>query len=151
MDARLELPRSRSREPPPASRAPAKALSRLAERSPAFWRAAERSALRVDDAEALPRRCLHDPPALEESDATCAERLQAGDLGVEIVALDVEMDAAIVLHALHQQERLRVGARELAVIGVVVGLALPGASERLRPEFGGAVEIVDLAVEDERR
>src|SRR5512142_484714 len=67
---------------------------------------AEFGALLAHDAEAVAGRRLHDPPALDERDARRAERFEARDFGVEIVGLDVEMNAWRMVDFLQQQERL---------------------------------------------
>src|SRR3546814_17927614 len=64
------------------------------------------AALRAHHAEALAARRLHDPPALHLGDALGAERLQALHLRLDVVGLDVEMHAALVLALLPHHLRL---------------------------------------------
>src|SRR3954471_23082101 len=82
---------------------------------PGVRRVVERSALRTDDAEALSGRRFHHPPALEELDAPCTERLQPAHLGLLVVRLDVEVDAAVVIHGLDEEERFAFAGLQLAV------------------------------------
>src|SRR5689334_19734832 len=102
----------------------------------------ERLALAPDDAETVPGRSLHDPPALAERDPAGAEGLQPGRLGLEVVGFDVEVDARGVVDLLQQDQRLVRGGRELGVLAVAV---LVGAGDRLAeratPERGRGREI----------
>src|SRR3546814_18647470 len=77
------------------------------------------AALRAHHAEALAARRLHDPPALHLGDALGAERLQALHLRLDVVGLDVEMHAALVLDLLPQHLRLvrRAGRSEERRVG----------------------------------
>src|SRR5437764_2941585 len=111
----------------------------------------ERSALRVHDAETLARRRLHHDPALDVRNATGAEHLEAARLGLEVVGLDVEMDAALMLDLLYEQDRLaRVGIQQ-AIQRIALGFGPPAASKRATPELRSGVEIGGLAIEDEGR
>src|SRR5438067_4426857 len=105
----------------------------------------ERPALRVQHAEALARRRLHHDPALDVRDATGAERFQAARLSLEVVGLDVEMDAAFMLDLLYEQDRFtRVGV-EQAIRWIAFRFGPPAASERAAPELRSGVEIGGLA------
>src|ERR671916_1728042 len=53
----------------------------------------EAVALRPDDAELEPGRVAHDPPGLHLLDPLRPQGFEPGDLGVDVVGLDVEVDA----------------------------------------------------------
>src|SRR5262245_10197553 len=101
---------------------------------PAAGLAGEWAALRIDHAEALSGGGLHHPPALDEAHAFGAERLEARDFGLEIVAFDVEVDAPGMIDPLDEQDGLgRVGA-ELAIVRVARRFGDELAAERTAPE-----------------
>src|SRR5690606_19682434 len=83
---------------------------------------AEGFALLAHHAEAVPAGCFHHPPALAELDLPCAQLLQAGDLALDVVGFDVEMDATVVSDLLQQQDRLvGIGIQHrVAAIAVIV-------------------------------
>src|SRR5947207_15845668 len=69
--------------------------------SPNGWRFSEAEALDAHDAEALAGGRFHHHPTLEPVHDCCAELLEARDFGGDIVGFDVDVDAALVLHALN--------------------------------------------------
>ena len=56
----------------------------------------------ADHAEALPRRCFHHPPRPDLGHPLRPQRLEPGDLGVDVVGLDVEVDPTLVIHLLDE-------------------------------------------------
>src|SRR5262245_48115355 len=85
-----------------------------------------------DDAEALTRRRLHHHPVAHRFNALGAEPFQPPDLGLDIVGLDVDVDAARVLDRLNLDVEAVVRAR-------ITGIArLPGlaAGARRHTESG---------------
>src|SRR3954454_12717448 len=116
----ISLPPWSAGECPPGPRAASRSSGPLV--------AGERAPLRAHDAEALAGGRLHHPPALDEGDALCAQRLQPPRLRLLIVGLDVEVDASLVRNLLDEHERLAGAAGELAVVGLVLR-RLVGAAE----------------------
>src|SRR5262249_38067242 len=107
----------------------------------------ERAALRPGDAELLAGRRGDDPPAADLLASLAAESLEARGLGVDVVALDVEVDAAGMVDALDHEQRLGgLGVeRPVAVVGGVG--RQDGAAEGLAPEIGGGGDVAGLAVD----
>jgi alpha-tubulin suppressor-like RCC1 family protein len=105
--------------------------------------------LRADDAEALPCGGLHDLPALHSLDALGAEHLEPGDLGLDVVGLDVEVDAAGVRDGLDLDDEVTSAGVEALVDPAVLAEAELAHPESRAPESSGAVEVVRLTVEDE--
>jgi MFS transporter, DHA1 family, multidrug resistance protein len=108
---------------------------------------AERSSLRADDAEALAGGRLEHPPRLDLLHPLRSERLEPADLGLDVVRLDVQVDAARVTDPLEDHDGLIRAVLERHVVPLALSL---GATERPRPEAGGRVEIGLLAVDDQR-
>src|SRR5690606_28426343 len=102
-------------------------------------------------AEPLPARRLHQPPALHERDLLRAQFLQPVGLAVDVVGLDVPA------HARGIGDLLPLGvdpARDLSQVLVFAGLVagvgtLDAGAQRLAPERGRRVEVVDVAVDDD--
>src|SRR5690348_70238 len=107
----------------------------------------DRAALRPHYAKALAGRRFHHHPGLDRRNTLGAERLETADLGFDVVALDVEVHAALVIDLLHQHYRL-VGARfDLHVLRVVIGAVR--TAQRLRPESRCRFQIIRFAVDDD--
>src|SRR5215468_977863 len=117
---------------------------------PAIGLVAERPALGLDDAELLTGRRQHHPPGLDLLDALGAERLEARHLGLDVVGLDVEVDPALVVDALHHEQRLGRRGLERAVAVALAGLDLEDlAPEGAAPEVGGRLHVIGAAIDDE--
>src|SRR6516162_317556 len=117
--------------------------------SPAGGFRGEVGALRTHYAEALPGGRLPDVPTLERADAARAEFLQAPHLRLDVVALDVEMHAALVLYLLYFEMRLvGVGAQN-AIERLLVRCRTHRQVQRCRPETRRRIHIVGAAVDDE--
>src|SRR6185503_5098445 len=104
------------------------------------------------DAEALAGRRLHDDPGLDLPEALRAELLEPADLGFDVVGLDIEVHAAVVVDRLHFDVHALV--RDLQLDVAVAFLARQGLgrhAERLGPEARRAVQVVGAAVDDEAR
>ena len=104
----------------------------LAPSFPAVGFSLEAGRLRSHDAEALPGGRFHHDPSFHGRDALRAQCFQALRLGLEVIALDVQMHAACVLHLLHfhMQVAGRVLQQPIARIGG--GIALQRQAQRLR-------------------
>src|SRR6266851_9925170 len=112
---------------------------------------ANRPALRIDHAEAVAGGRFHHPPPLHERDALRAQRLEPAHLGVQVVALDVQMDPARVRDLLQEHHRL-LGAGAQLAIGAALGRDLrDGAAQRPAPEVRRAVDVGGPAIDDEGR
>ena len=97
---------------------------------------AEFRALLAHDAEPMPRRRLHDPPALDERDARCAERFEAHHFRFDVVGFDVQMYTRFVRDALQQQERLVGVGFQFGVLAVAILIRIRnGTTQRLAPEL----------------
>src|SRR6185295_15702748 len=104
------------------------------------------------DAETLARRRLHDDPALYALQALRTQRLEALHFGLDIVGLDVEVHAALVVHRLHLDVHALI--RHLQFHVLVAFLArqdLGGKAKRTGPEMRRRLEVVRAAVDDESR
>jgi hypothetical protein len=99
------------------------------------------------DAEPLPGRCLHDPPGVNLHDAPRAQRLEAAHLRIDVVRLDVEVDAARVTHRLHFDVQL---ARRVDEPHVLLAFVAGSANliRRIAPEVRGGAGS-SAAVDDE--
>ena len=107
---------------------------------------------RAHDAEALPGGRLHDAPRVHLADAPCTERLEPRHLGVDVVALDVQVHAARMVDPLHLDVQAAVGVPELHVLlAFLRGEAMHVHPQRLAPEVRGCGEVVGVAVDDEAR
>ena len=95
----------------------------------------------MNDAEALSGRGFHHPPSLYVRDALRAQSFEAADFRLDIVGLDVDVDAAGVPDGLHEHlhfVRRTVEDARVGIVGVVERLR--GPAERARPEARGTVE-----------
>src|SRR5262249_5230207 len=108
----------------------------------------EAGTLDPHDAEALPRGRLHHDPALQALGHRSAQLLQTRHLGRDVVGLDVEMDAALMLHALDLHDGL-VGRRlQHAVVAAAAGMPeVHRPPQRRAPEAGGRGHIAGLTVD----
>ena len=100
--------------------------------------------LRIDNAEPVSRRRLHDNPAFDSSHFLCAEPLQPGYFRLLIVSLDVDVDTAVVIHLL-QNDRNLVTRRGKADIFRVRLIGRRGQSECFTPEGDLFGQIVTFA------
>ena len=92
---------------------------------------------------------FHDDPALDRGDAPGAELFQAGGLGLLVVSLDVDVDAAVVVDALDRDVGLVRRALQRDVLAFVV-LLVDLVAQRLGPETRGGHHVVRLvAIDDE--
>lgn len=109
---------------------------------------AEARALDLDDAEALAGRRLHHHPAIEPARDLGAQLLEARDLGGDVVGLDVDVDAALMLDALNLHDRL-VGRRLEHAVGAAAHRmrAVDGTAQGFRPKARRRVHIGDLAID----
>src|ERR1700734_3885187 len=73
---------------------------------PAIGIFGETGTLYANDAEALAGWGLHHDPALKAFDYRGAQPRQARDFGSNIVALDINVNAALVVHSLDLHNRL---------------------------------------------
>src|SRR5688500_4374926 len=110
----------------------------------------ERSALLAHHAEAMAAGRFHHPPALDELDLLRAQPDQPFGLGIDIIAFDVEVDAAFVADLLQQQDRLVAFGVQFGVFAVAIDVQRRDRlAECLAPEPRGRLEVIDLAVENE--
>jgi hypothetical protein len=108
-------------------------------------------ALHAHDAEALTRGRLHDDPAFQSIDDLCAERFEPGHLGGNIVRFNVNVDAAVVAHALYLHDGFVVGCLEHAVVAARAGMIrVHRPAERLGPEPGRLVDVGRTAIDQHR-
>src|SRR5690606_23026227 len=87
---------------------------------PAVQMRAERLALLAHHAEAVAAGRFHHPPGVNFLDLPRAERDQALRLGLDVVGLDVQMDARGMRDLLQQQDRFVGGGMQARVLAVVV-------------------------------
>lgn len=64
---------------------------------------------------------------MHESDAPRAQAFQPSHLGVEVVGLNVQVNAAGVIHLLQQDARLVRGGLQLGVLAIAMPIGLPSA------------------------
>ena len=94
------------------------------------------------DTEALPRRGLHDRPALDLRHASGSERFQSAHFGFDVVGLDVDVYSARMSNGLHQYLDLIGWACQFSIVGIVrINDGFGAATQRGRPEARGFVEI----------
>src|SRR5688500_9843266 len=108
--------------------------------------------LHLDDAEALPCRSFHHPPALHLRDATGTKLLESRDLGREIIRLDVDVHPARVIDGLHQYlyfARWSVQPPVVRVLGITKTRRRP--AKRFCPELGSRIEVVGPTIDDDGR
>jgi hypothetical protein len=121
---------------------------RAAPSVPAVGVLGEARTLDLDDAEALAGRRLHHHPAREPARDPGAQVLEPRDLGFDVVGLDVDVDAALVLDALNLDDRLAGRRLEHAVGAAAHRMgAVDRAAERFRPEARRRVDVGDLAID----
>jgi hypothetical protein len=93
-------------------------------------------------AEALARGRLHHDPTLQTVDYRGAEFLEAAYLSFDVVALDVYVNAALVVHALDLHERLiRRGLEHTVIAARARVLGIYRSTERFRPEASRFVDV----------
>ncbi len=103
------------------------------------------------DTEALACGRFHNPPGFYPRDALRAAGLQSKDLGFDVVGLYVNVDAARMLHRLDHYRHLLGRTFQSPVIAATRALQrLGGPAERCGPEACGSVEILRLAIDDDR-
>src|SRR5882724_12080051 len=111
----------------------------------------ETRTLHPDDAEALTGGRLHHHPTLQAIDHRSAQLLQARHLGWDVVGLDVDVDAALMVHALDLDDGLVHRGLQHAVVAAAAGmLEVHRATQRLAPETGGRVNIGGPTVDQYR-
>ena len=93
----------------------------------------------VHDAEALPGWSFHHPPALDEPHPPRPQPFQAPRLRLQVVGLDVQVDATLVRDLLDEEQRLFRRGLQRAVTGLVGAEHL--AAERPAPEAGRVVHV----------
>src|SRR5438552_3056021 len=104
--------------------------------------------LHPHDAEALTRGRLHHHPALEAPHHGGAELLEPRYFGRDVVTLDVDVDATLVVHALKLDYRLVILGLEHPVVAAARRvLEVHGATQRLAPEARGGVDVRGVAVD----
>src|SRR5438874_9055966 len=100
------------------------------------------------NAEALAGRRFHHHPTLEVIHHLGSQLCQARHFGSDVVRLDVYVDPALVLDALDLHDRLVGRGLQHAVVAAAARMAgIDGATQRLGPEAGGAVQIGGPAVD----
>src|SRR5690606_29614446 len=100
------------------------------------------------DAEALPGGRFQHHPALDPIDDHRPQPLEPADLRLDIVALDIEMDAGLMVHLLHEALRL---ARAILAADILAVRArrLGRIAQRWAPEPGGGPQVIGAAVDAE--
>jgi hypothetical protein len=89
----------------------------------------------------------HDDPSFHALVNFRAEFLEAGDLGRNVVGLDIDVHATLALHALDLNAEFVRRGLEHAVIAAAAGMIwIDGAAQRLGPEPGRRIDIIGLAV-----
>src|SRR5581483_1189251 len=107
----------------------------------------EARALHSDDAEALTGRRFHHDPALQAAHHLRAQGREPRHFRGDVVSLDIDMDATVVLDPLDFDDRLIQRRRQHAVVTATAGMReVRRATQRLAPEAGGAVNIGSLAI-----
>src|SRR5262249_10387933 len=118
--------------------------------SPAVGVAGKALVLRLDHAEAVTGRSLHDPPGLDLLDPLGAKLFEARDLPFNIVRFDVQMYAAGVIHLLQQHEQVLLATAERDIFlaaGPFSGS--DRSSEGIAPEFGRLRKIGRFTIDDD--
>jgi hypothetical protein len=99
----------------------------------------ERSGWFRNNAEEQSGRVAHDPPGLHSLDALGAQVFKPAHLSVEVVGMDIEMQAAVAIHEpLDEQSEFLAGELDPVILGVVVELSQRLAGSRA-PELHLAV------------
>ena len=107
-------------------------------------------ALHADDAEPLTRRRSHDDPTLHARIDDRPKFLEPGDLGWDVVGLDIEMNAAFVIDALELDADLTWSVFQHHVIAARARMVrIDRTAERLRPELRGRLHVIDVAVDQD--
>src|SRR5207302_3395753 len=112
--------------------------------------------LHLHDAEALTRRRLHHHPALEAPHHGGAELLEPRYFGRDVVTLDVDVDATLVVHALKLDDRLVILGLEHPVVAaarrVLEVRGRPSASpqKRAAASMSGVLQSISTAQRRER-
>ena len=108
----------------------------------------EAGSLDANDAEPLTGGRLHHHPALQAVDHLGAQFLQASHFGGDVVSLNVQVDAALVVYALDLYDRLVGGGLQHEVVAAAARMTgVNGTTQRSAPEFSGLVYIGSLAID----
>lgn len=101
-------------------------------------------------AEALPRRRLEYPEVAHLLHSLGAKRLQAADLGLEVIRLKIQVHAAGVVDELHLYMQARVRIVECGVAQALdAGQRTHGPPEGASPKPRRSGEIIRLTVDNE--
>src|SRR5258708_10419741 len=104
--------------------------------------------LNSHDTEALTGGRLHHHPALQAVHDSGTQLFKAAHLGGDVVGLDVDVDAALVLHALNLHDGLvGRGFQHEVVAPASRVLAVYRAAQCLAPEAGGLIKVTGPAVD----
>jgi len=104
--------------------------------------------LHADDAEPLPTRGLHHHPAFQAVDDTGTQFFKALHLGRNVISFDIDMHPALMIDALKLHDRLVRRCLQHAVVAASAWMAgIDRPPQRLGPEAGGLIDIVDVAVD----
>src|SRR5262249_37896310 len=117
--------------------------------NPSGSRSWEARALYPHDAEALPGRCLHYDPALQAIHHRRAKLFDAPHFGRNIVGLNVDVRAALMLDPLDFDEHLvRTSFQQAVIVAAHWMTKIYRTAEGGSPEAGGLVQVCGLAVDE---
>src|SRR5262249_61785883 len=117
--------------------------------NPSGSRSWEARALYPHDAEALPGRCLHYDPALQAIHHRRAKLFDAPHFGRNIVGLNVDVRAALMLDPLDFDEHLvRTSFQHAVIVAAHWMTKIYRTAEGGSPEAGGLVQVCGLAVDE---
>lgn len=104
--------------------------------------------MNADHAQESSSRRLHHHPAFQTAGDLGAELLQARDLGGNVICLDIDMDAALMLHALNLHDRFVGRGFQHAIIVAAAWMSkVHLAAERFGPKASRFVHIRGSAVD----
>lgn len=92
--------------------------------------------------------CHHHTPIIDPLDYRRAQFLEPFYLCFEVIGLDIEVDAAVMVHALKFDIGPAGGNIEFNVF-VILAFRSYSVSEDLTPEFGIAFEFIRIAVDNQ--
>ena len=106
--------------------------------------------LHAHDAEALSGWGLHHHPALQAVHDVRAQLLKARNFGRDIVGLDIQVHAALVIDALNLHNGfVRRGLQHPIIAATAPMVEVHGTAERLCPEAGRLVHVRSLTIDQE--
>jgi hypothetical protein len=125
-------------------------FARRVQSSPGVRAFLETVTLHSHDTEALARRSSHDHPSIQATVDCRSKPFEPLDFGRDIVRLDVDVDAALMVYSLDLDADLAFGCREHAVVSSGSWMIrIDRSTECFGPKPRGGVNIVAFAVDED--